>query len=294
VEVKGRPLPAPVFGRQEMLFRRPTPFGVEVGIQLEPPSVVMSTTPATWSTSMELSAAIQQSRSPVHEMLLALEIPADSVPTCTHPACSDDETNAVVPAAVLPVAMHQWSDRHETAVTSRIPAGTASDVQVVPPSDVTMISPAPLDVWLAWPTAAQCRLSLHEMPDRYPTVAGTASVLHETPPLVVEMIAAPFGAPATPSVDPTAQHRRAVAQSTSSSALTGVGGVTEAKAPSHGDPGAMVEGAAEPPVADVQPPATTATGRTSRHHRMRWVRPGTGVRELAGALPSRGDRVTGP
>ncbi len=166
VEVKGRPLVPPVSGRQEMLLRRPTPLGIGVGTQVEPPSVVMSTTPATWSTSMELSAAIQQSCSSVHEMLLALEMPADSVPTCTHPACSDDETSAAVPPAVLPVAMHQWSGRHDTAVTSRMPGGTTSDVQVVPPSDVTMISPAPLDVWLAWPTAAQCRLSLQEMPDR--------------------------------------------------------------------------------------------------------------------------------
>ncbi len=116
------------------------------------------------------------------------------------------------------------------------------------------------------------------------------------PPLAVEMIAAPLGAPAAPRVDPTAQHRRAVAQSTSSSALTGAGSVAEAKAPSHGEPGAMVEGAAEPPVDDVQPPTTPATGTTnsSRHRRMRWVRPGAGVRELAGPLPGPGDRVTGP
>ena len=166
VDENGRPLRLPVLGRQEMLSSSPTPFGVDVGSQVAPPSLVKSTTPATWSTSVALSAATQQSWWSVHEMPVAPETPADSVPTCAHSASPDDETNAAVPPAVLPVAMHQWSARHVTAVTSRMPAGTAAAVHVEPPSDVTTISPAPLDVWLDWPTAAQSRLSLHETPDR--------------------------------------------------------------------------------------------------------------------------------
>jgi hypothetical protein len=90
-----------------------------------------------------------------------------------------------------------------------------------------------------------------------------------------------------------------VAQSTSPRALTGAGGVTESKAPSHGDPGAMVEGVAVPPVDEVQPPATMATMATgsamaTSDRRVRWTRPGDGVgRELAGALPGPVGSVTG-
>ena len=46
------------------------------------------------------------------------------------------------------------------------------------------------------------------------------------PPSWVAMTAAPLGAPAPPTVEPTAQHRRAVAQATSVRELTGGGGVS--------------------------------------------------------------------
>jgi len=65
------------------------------------------------------------------------------------------------------------------------------------------------------------------------------------PPSAVVMTAAPLGAPAVPTVEPTAQQCRGPAQSTAVSELTGAGSVTVLSAPVHGDPGAMVDGAPE-------------------------------------------------
>jgi hypothetical protein len=66
------------------------------------------------------------------------------------------------------------------------------------------------------------------------------------PPSAVVITAAPFGAPAVPTVEPTAQQRKGPTQSTAVSEFTGAGSVTVPSVPTQGDPGAMVDGAAEP------------------------------------------------
>ena len=83
---------------------------------------------------------------------------------------------------------------------------------------------------------------------------------HRAPPSVVVMTAAPLGAPETPTVDPVAQQRAALAQSRAVRALTGGGSATEEKEPSHGDEGPNVDGGATPGVGDmVQAEADTTT-----------------------------------
>jgi hypothetical protein len=58
------------------------------------------------------------------------------------------------------------------------------------------------------------------------------------------MMAAPLGAPPSPTVDPTAQHEVAVAHANAVRELTGTGRATPVKFPSQGEPGARVEGVA--------------------------------------------------
>jgi hypothetical protein len=77
--------------------------------------------------------------------------------------------------------------------------------------------------------------------------------------VVVVITAAPFGAPPTPTVDPTAQHRDASTQSNAWSELTGTGRATAAKVPSQGDPGAMVAVVAVGEVPLPHPQASRAT-----------------------------------
>jgi hypothetical protein len=102
------------------------------------------------------------------------------------------------------------------------------------------------------------------MAERYPTVGGMDWIDHVEPPSTVLMTAAPFGAPAVPTVEPTAQQREGPTQSTPVSELTGAGSVTLLSFPTHGDPGAMVDGAPEPvfELFEVQDAATTDTTTT--------------------------------
>jgi hypothetical protein len=81
---------------------------------------------------------------------------------------------------------------------------------------------------------------------------------------VVAITAAPFGAPAPPTVEPTAQHRVAEAQARAVSELTGAGSATGENVPSHGDPAAMGEPEGEPAGEAVveQAPAITARATT--------------------------------
>ena len=83
------------------------------------------------------------------------------------------------------------------------------------------------------------------------------------PPLVVATTAAPFGEPAAPTVDPTAQHRALSTQSSASRELTGGGRVTVTRLPCQGDPGAMVDGAPEPPVDGEVEQATASSAATA-------------------------------
>jgi hypothetical protein len=76
-----------------------------------------------------------------------------------------------------------------------------------------------------------------------------------SPPLVVAMTAAPLGAPAPPTVEPTAQQDVSVGQSTAVIELTGAGGRTAVKAPSQGEPAAMVDGSGPAVEENVQAPA---------------------------------------
>lgn len=72
-------------------------------------------------------------------------------------------------------------------------------------------------------------------------MGGMTWLAHLAPPSVVAITAAPFGTPAPPTVDPTAQHLVAVAQSNAVSELTGAGRSTGENAPSQGEPAAMGE-----------------------------------------------------
>ncbi len=80
---------------------------------------------------------------------------------------------------------------------------------------------------------------------------------HLAPPSVVTITAAPLGAPEPPTVEPTAQQRDVLTQSTAARELTGAGRAAEANAPSHGDPAPKVEGGDVASGAVVQ--AVTAT-----------------------------------
>jgi hypothetical protein len=84
-------------------------------------------------------------------------------------------------------------------------------------------------------------LFVQAIPESEATEGGMTSFFQVVPPLVVAMTAAPFGAPLRPTVAPTAQHRDTLAQSSALSELTGAGGSTLAKSPSHGESWARVE-----------------------------------------------------
>jgi len=90
------------------------------------------------------------------------------------------------------------------------------------------------------------------------------------------MTTAPFGAPPVPTVDPTAQHRSAVGQTTSVRELTGDGGTVDSKAPIHGEPEPTVEADEVAPedgpvlqAAVVSPSAPRASTRHARRRRRR-------------------------
>jgi len=91
------------------------------------------------------------------------------------------------------------------------------------------------------------------------------------PPSVVDTTAAPLGAPAVPTVEPTAQQRSGVTQSTASRELTGEGSVTAVRPPSHGDPGAMVDTllVAGPELLPPQAAASTPTRATDNQTQVR-------------------------
>jgi hypothetical protein len=238
-------------------------------VQAVPPSVVTTTTPVTWSASTAMLPVTQQSVEPVHETAVAPDTAVGRGPTWVQAADDESDDSATAPPIVDPMARQVRSGRQVTAVTSRMPAGTGFSAHVEPPSAVSMVTACPLDVWVAWPTAVQWRRSLQAIRDRYPTSGGMTSGDHVDPPLTVAMTAAPLGASAPPTVDPTAQHRSAVAQATSVRELTGAGGDTAENPPSQGESDPKVE-TVEVPLdpgelqdATVISTATTATTMTA-------------------------------
>ncbi len=100
------------------------------------------------------------------EMPVAPVSVAGNAPSCTQDGRAGDETSATVPVAEIPMATQRWLVWQLTAVTSRMPAGRVAAAHVVPPSEVEMMVPWPLEVWLTWPTAVQWWRSLQEMAER--------------------------------------------------------------------------------------------------------------------------------
>ena len=94
--------------------------------------------------------------------------------------------------------------------------------------------------------------------------------LQLAPPSVVAITAAPLGAPPPPTVEPTAQHRVALAQSSAVRELTGAGRPTAVNVPSHGELTPKVEGGAV--VAELVQAADGQTPNGHRHHRGPWPR----------------------
>jgi hypothetical protein len=78
---------------------------------------------------------------------------------------------------------------------------------------------------------------------------------------VVVITAAPFDAPAPPTVEPTAQHELAVGQSKALRELTGAGSATGVNAPNHGEPLAtgVPDRGPDGDVPALQAPATATT-----------------------------------
>jgi hypothetical protein len=258
------PLPAVDPSIHETSFRYPSPDGVGTVAQVEPPSVVTTTWLVTWSPDGAVCAVTQQSLSSVQEMAVATDNPAGRAPSWLQPESGVVEVSATAPVAVVPMAVHLRSASQLTAVTSRMSAGTASRAQVAPPSSVPMTTACPADVWAAWPTAVQSRLVLQAMRDRYPTWGGMTWLDHVAPPSLDAITTAPFGAPPVPTVDPTAQHRSAVAQVTSVRELTGDGGTVASNAPIHGEPEATVEAEVPAPGDGVVLQAATVSARVDR------------------------------
>ena len=97
-------------------------------------------------------------------------------------------------------------------------------------------------------------------------------LLQLAPPSTVAITAAPFGASAPPTVEPTAQQELASAQSRPVRELTGGGRATGVNAPSQGEPAAI--GDADGPSAGGVPPAqaldATARSATEAANPTRW------------------------
>jgi hypothetical protein len=197
--------------------------------------------PATRPEAIAACPVTQQSSWSVHE---TLEVPAmlgGSGPACAQVWPDEVETKAAEPIAVAPTAMQWPSTRHETATRSSMAGGVGAWAQSSPPSLVAMMIAWPPNDWFDWPTATQCSTLVQAIPESEATVGGMTSFFQVAPPLVLAMIAAPLGAPSTPTVEPTAQQREALAQSRALRELTGAGGPTVAKFPSHGESWASVE-----------------------------------------------------
>ncbi len=129
------------------------------------------------------------------------------------------------------------------------------------------------------------------MPDREPTVGGMTWGVHLTPPSAVPITAAPLGAPPPPTVEPTAQHRDPLVQSSASRELTGEGRATAVKVPSHGELVPKVEGggAASGVVQPATPRMMNAAAATADPRGRRG-----GSRRWQGALTSRRGEFSGP
>ena len=140
--------------------------GVVSASHTDPPSVVSTTTPATWSGSGMRRAVTQQWVSSGQDTPVAPLTPAGSAPRSTQVAPAEAAVRAAAPPATSPTAMHRRSARHETAVMSRKPGGIGRDCQERPPSVVARITASPLEVEAACPTATHWRWSLQEMAER--------------------------------------------------------------------------------------------------------------------------------
>jgi hypothetical protein len=115
------------------------PVGVRTAVQLDAPSVVRATVPVTWSTSTDVWAVTQQERLSEHEISVAPFMPG-SDPAWVQVEVGELETRVTTLSAPVPAATHQPSGRQVTAVRSRMPAGTGTEVQTDPPLEVTMIT----------------------------------------------------------------------------------------------------------------------------------------------------------
>ena len=239
------------------------PGGMVTADQVAPPSTETATVPVTWSRSAAVWAVTKQVSSSEQEMSVAPVVLAGRAPSWDQVVPVVAETSATTPPPVDPMATQRPLVRQVTAVRSRIPGGVGSGLHTVPPSTVPMITACPSEVGVACPTAVQRFWSLQAMSDRNPTVGGTVWLTQEIPPLVVAMTAAPLGAPALPIVEPTAQHREALTQSSAPRELTRAGRAAGVKGPSHGESAPKVDGGVVPPGAEVVAQAlATITTRT--------------------------------
>ena len=97
-------------------------------------------------------------------------------------------------------------------------------------------------------------------------------------------MAAPLGAPPTPTLDPVAQQWVAPTQASEVSALTGAGRVTPVSVPTHGESAPKVEGGASVSEDDDPHAAAVATRASDRTTPIRMgVRP-TGRVTVVGGL----------
>ena len=138
---------------------------------------------------------------------VAAEAEAGNAPPATQ-APDADGVRVVTRPETTPRAMHDPADRQSTAVTSVVPAGTASRVQVDPPSVVVTMAPGPTPVQA---DLADRRARPGRRSRRWPTGSPPSG---ERPGRSRwrrrrrwSPDAAPAGADGVANVEPTAQHR---------------------------------------------------------------------------------------
>jgi len=103
------------------------------------------------------AAVAQQCRLSVQASDVAADAAVGSWPPGAHAPAGPRGASVVTRPAMVPSAVHRTPTRHDTAVTSVVPVGTACDVQAVPPSVVVRMTPGPTPVPPACPTAVHAR-----------------------------------------------------------------------------------------------------------------------------------------
>ena len=127
---------------------------------------VATIAPRTWPTSTSCATVAQQWVPSVHVSPVAADAEGGNAPPTTHGPDDDDGVRVVTRPETTPRAMHDPAERQSTAVTSVVPAGTASRVQVDPPSVVVTMAPGPTPVRPTWPTAVHDLVDGQAMADR--------------------------------------------------------------------------------------------------------------------------------